>query len=190
MSPIQIKNSYNCSLAENANKAGISLDWEPVWITMQLSRQHFSSPDSSFSKHHDLFVRVTVNLLRCGHSVRFVATGQSMEPTIYDCEAITVQPISVSLVRTGDIILYEMPNRVIAHRVVQIVKSTPILSRSSFCNSDRDAIASSIRKCSTSSLEFILLGDAYEACDKPVKADQVLGQVICVERDGQKNHLG
>ena len=82
-----------------------------------------------------------------------------------------------------------MPNRVIVHRVVQIIKSVPNLSRLCSFNLGQDEIASPINEYSAASLELILLGDAYEACDKPVKADQILRKVVCVERNGQEIHL-
>ena len=144
------------------------------------------SPRSSVRDRIALFTQVSVDLLRSGFSIRFVATGESMEPTIHDGEAITVEPILPFQIKRGDIILYEMPNRVIAHRVVRIIKSVPILSRLAFCNSDRDAIGSSINEYSIPSFEFILLGDAYETCDRTVKVHQILGKVVSLERQGQR----
>ena len=78
---------------------------------------------SSLSPQH-LFVEVSSALLERGHSVRFRAPGRSMLPTIKEGEAITVEPVEPSAVRTGDIILYRNGNSVIAHRVVQIKQET------------------------------------------------------------------
>jgi signal peptidase I len=83
-----------------------------------------------------------------------------MHPTILDGDVITVQPMSPSDIKQGDIILYRSQSGVIAHRVVRIHKSndeTPI---------------------------WILRGDAPGAGDEPVVAHQVLGRVVSVERKG------
>lgn len=92
-------------------------------------------------------------LLRSGYGVRFRATGQSMNPTIRDGEAITVEPISPEDMRRGDIILYRTAKGFIAHRIILIEK-------------DDD-----------NGLVFIPRGDASATCDAPVSFEQVLGRV-------------
>ncbi len=42
-----------------------------------------------------------------------------------------------------------------------------------------------LAKCSSSeALQFVLRGDAAPSCDEPVKAGQILGKVISIERNG------
>jgi signal peptidase len=110
-----------------------------------------------------MFFKVTVDLLKSGQSVRFQAPGRSMTPTIRENETITINPVSASTVRKGDIILYSNKTGVIAHRVVRIRKKDASLQPHS----------------------FILRGDASITDDKPVAPGQVLGKVVSVERGGR-----
>ena len=113
----------------------------------------------------ELFLDISAELLHHGHRVRFRPGGGSMYPTIKDGEAVTVEPISPNNVRCGDIVLYKSDHRVIAHRIV------------------------GVRKREGGPLSFILRGDASESCDEPVRADEILGKVISVERDGRNINL-
>jgi hypothetical protein len=110
-----------------------------------------------------MFFKVTVDLLKSGQSVRFQAPGRSMTPTIREDETITINPVSASMVRKGDIVLYSNITGVIAHRVVRIEKNVASLAPNL----------------------FILRGDASITDDKPVTPGQVLGKVVSVERDGR-----
>lgn len=113
----------------------------------------------------DRFAHVASDLLRQGLGVRFCATGRSMQPTIWEGEPITVEPVSCESVRRGDIILCQIETALIAHRVERVV-----------LRNGRP-------------LEFILRGDAALQCDQPVAPDQVLGRVVRVERDGHEVSL-
>ena len=99
-----------------------------------------------------------------GNSVRFRPGGHSMSPAIRDGEAVTVAPVRASEVRRGDIILYRAERGLIAHRVLKL-------------RGELDAPV------------FITRGDASTSCDAPVDASQVLGRVICVERNGRRLSL-
>jgi hypothetical protein len=83
-----------------------------------------------------------------------------MSPAIRDGEAVTVAPVRASEVRRGDIILYRAERGLIAHRVLRL-------------------------RGETDAPVFITRGDAATSCDAPVSASQVLGRVICVERNGR-----
>jgi signal peptidase len=82
-----------------------------------------------------------------------------MHPTIRHGDVITVEPVAPSKLKRGDIILYRFQNDFIAHRIVNI--------------EERDGCG----------LTFILRGDASVTSDAPVKPEQVLGKVVCLERD-------
>jgi len=82
-----------------------------------------------------------------------------MHPTIRHGELITVEPVSPSELKRGDIILYLRQSDFIAHRIVRI--------------EERDGHG----------LTFIVRGDAAVTYDAPVKQEQVLGKVVCLERD-------
>jgi signal peptidase I len=119
--------------------------------------------ESRSSTESNMFFKVTVDLLKNGQSVRFQAPGRSMTPTIREDETITIDPVSASSVRKGDIILYNNETGVIAHRVVNIEHKDASLQPHS----------------------FILRGDASITDDKPVAPGQVLGKVVSVERHGR-----
>ncbi len=135
---------------------------------MKDSRDSVASPSLS-SNPFCLFTDVTIGLLRQGYGVRFYAKGWSMHPTIRDGELITVEPVIPSQVKRGDILLHYNGRSVIAHRVVRMAKRMFLL------NSHTAAINAS----------FILRGDASSTCDGPVDADQILGKVVSVERNGR-----
>jgi signal peptidase I len=108
-----------------------------------------------------MFLEVCADLLGRGYSVRFRPGGHSMSPTIRDGEAVTVEPVEPCEVRKGDIILYRTASSVIAHRVMLIES-----------REDAGPI-------------FHLRGDASSSFDAPVSAEQVLGAVVSVERNGR-----
>ena len=146
-----------------------------------------------------VFPDITAELLEGGHSIRFRAPGRSMLPTIKEGEAITVEPVELSAVRTGDIILYRNGNSVIAHRVVQIRQETSAGKSSLKARRAGPRAKRSLRPegpivvTHPSSLSphhsFLLRGDASFNCDYPVKPEQILGKVVSVERDGKSIDL-
>lgn len=115
---------------------------------------------SSVSSSH-LLLDLSTELLGRGKRVRFRAPGRSMYPTIRENEAITVEPVAPQDVKVGDIILYRSEKSVVAHRVIQI------------------------EKVKGETLRFILREDTWGTLDAPVKADQILGKVVSVERAGR-----
>jgi len=142
-----------------------------------------------------LFIDMSTGLLRRGQSVRFRAPGLSMHPAIKEGETITVVPISSFDIKRGDILLYIVGRKVIAHRVVSIKRrKSNSASDSSFnfsTHSTSHPSASSSTHSSTLSPRhlFILRGDASAICDEPVGAQQILGKVVSVEKDGQSIDL-
>ena len=81
-----------------------------------------------------------------------------MHPTIRHGDVITVEPVEPTNLKRGNIILYRLQNGLIAHRIVNI--------------EEREGCK----------LTFILRGDASITDDAPVKPEQVLGKVVCLER--------
>jgi hypothetical protein len=98
----------------------------------KLKSLHCPSPQSSLFNSRDsllntrfpqqLFIDVSTELLRQGQSVRFRAPGRSMHPTIKEGETIRVEPIAPFDIKRGDILLYLVGRKVVAHRVVSIKK--------------------------------------------------------------------
>ena len=120
-----------------------------------------------------LFTDVATGLLRQGYGVRFHAKGWSMYPTIKDGEKITVEPATLSQVKQGDILLHHNGRGVIAHRVVRVGRKKALFNT-------QDSIFDPF---------LVLRGDACSTCDEPVEANQVLGKVLCVERNGRLINL-
>ncbi len=132
------------------------------------------SKESAIRCAQPLFIDVSTELLRRGQCVRFKAPGLSMHPTIKEGETITVIPISSFDIKRGDILLYLVGKKVIAHRVVGIEKK----------KSD-----SSNQPSKFNPRLFLLRGDASTICDEPVEAKQILGKVVSVEREGRSINL-
>jgi signal peptidase len=108
------------------------------------------------------FCDLSAQLLSLGCGVRFRAPGTSMHPTIRHGDVITVEPVEPTNLKRGNIILYRLQNGLIAHRIVNIEEP---------------------EGCG---LTFILRGDASTTCDAPVKPEQILGKVVCLERGHRK----
>jgi hypothetical protein len=125
-----------------------------------------------------LFPNLLSDLLANGHAVKFRAPGDSMYPTICDGDVITVVPIESDAITIGDIILYGHTSGVVAHRVMRIIERSEARSRS--------ALEDSQNRSASETLRFILRGDAAIVFDDPVSADQVLGKVTLVERQGRR----
>ena len=111
---------------------------------------------------HAVFVKVSAELFKRGHMVRFRAPGWSMHPTIRNGEAVTVAPISPSDIRRGDIVIYRCNGNLFTHRVVRIARR------------EEDALV------------FTLRGDALGCPDEYVAGYQILGRVMYVERSGRE----
>ncbi len=162
-----------------------------------------------------LFIDVSIELLRQGQSVRFQAPGQSMHPTIKEGETITIAPVALFNIKRGDILLYIVGMKIIAHRVVRIKREkSDSISHSSdnfAIQSTSDSSANPVTHASSPSLAhssthsltqapthskelnprhlFILRGDASLTCDEPVEAQQILGKVVSVEKRGRSIDL-
>ncbi len=109
-----------------------------------------------------LLLDLTTELLSQGTTVRFRPSGRSMYPSIREGELITVEPVVASDVTLGDIVLYRSERGLIAHRVVDHRTQSSVLSP-----------------------HYFLRGDTSLSCDQPVGAEQILGRVIRVDRNGR-----
>lgn len=126
----------------------------------------------------DLFSEMLEETLNRGYSIRFRAPGDSMYPTICDSDLITVEPIKPAAVIVGDIILYEHKSKVTVHRVMRILKRSEKNSRS--------ALQGPQDRSLSETLEFVFRGDAAIKYDDPIRADQILGKVVSIERNGRR----
>ena len=128
------------------------------------AESRISNPESA-STPLVTFLAVSSELLARGYRVRFLAEGWSMHPTIRDKELITVASVVPSAIRRGDIVLCRHRRGVVAHRVVAIERGRRGMTM------------------------FVLRGDAAEGCDAPAAPEQVLGQVLAVDRAGRRVSL-
>ena len=108
------------------------------------------------------FKALAGDLLSRDKLIKFKASGFSMSPFIKNGDILEVQPNATSSIQIGDIILYsKMSDILIAHRVVSI-----------------DEYQGERR--------FITQGDSLFTPDDGVSSNQVLGQVMAVERSGRR----
>lgn len=145
-----------------------------------------SAPDADRIDNTKMFPSLIFDLLNNGHEVKFRAPGYSMYPTILHEDVITVAPIEASAVKVGDIVLYRDQQSLIAHRVINILKRSEKKSRSAPQGPlDRSVSPTGAITSTSETLRFILRGDARPACDDPINAEQILGKIVSVERNGR-----
>jgi hypothetical protein len=132
-----------------------------------------------------IYPELIADLLNNGHRVKFRAPGHSMYPTILNGDEITVEPIKPDAIEVGDIILYQVKENPIAHRVINILKRSERNSRSAPQGPQDRSGSPTWARPSSETLQFILRGDASPACDAPVAAEQVLGKIVFIDSNGR-----
>jgi signal peptidase I len=85
------------------------------------------------------------------------AYGGSMAPAIQPGDLLHIDRIPSPAIRRGDVVLFERDRRLFAHRVVRRTRDELIQTR----------------------------GDAHFRADPPIAADQILGIVTGVSREGR-----
>jgi len=104
-------------------------------------------------------LELATEILGRGERLRFRAFGFSMTPFICDGDLIEVEPIALDQVATGDILLLrDSQGGLLVHRVICRHLKRPWL---------------------------LTKGDALSGPDKPAQADQILGRVAALHRDGR-----
>src|SRR5262249_34474188 len=91
----------------------------------------------------------------------FRAYGQSMLPTVYPGDVLTVHRRKASTIEPGDIVVYVRQNRLFAHRVVK-------------------------KENVKTSIELVTRGDALTQFDPPVHQGEILGCVSAIARGDKK----
>jgi signal peptidase I len=110
--------------------------------------------------HPHVFAAVIDHALSTGRVARFRAEGASMYPTIRDGESIAIASVAADDIVAGDVLLCRHDTRLLAHRVVRV-------------------------SARGEARVFELRGDAKRACDAPIGAEAIVGQVIAVHRGGR-----
>src|SRR5579864_1186526 len=106
-------------------------------------------------RNSKLFTALCGDLLASGRSVRFQASGASMGEAVRHGDTICVAPVATDAVNEGDILLARPNGQWTAHRVVDIDKT---------------------------SSEVTLRGDANSDLDQVVRAANISGRVVAIER--------
>jgi len=107
---------------------------------------------------HDLKSALAIDGLQLSGSLRLKVTGNSMLPSLWPGDLLTVQAQLLATIRPGDIVLYSRNSRFFVHRVQRILSSEFLSTR----------------------------GDCMLSADPPVSAGAVLGKVVSVRRYGQE----
>lgn len=112
------------------------------------------------------FHALAQEVLGRGGSFRFQAGGSSMHPFIRGGDVLLVEPVAPARLRPGEIIFYHRGGT--SHMVHRLVRRVEKDGR----------------------LMFIAQGDNVVGADAPILAEQVLGMVVEIQRDGRRMRLG
>ena len=104
-------------------------------------------------------VALGTEILRRGELLRFSAGGESMYPSIRDGDVLTIKPVHPSLLRVGEVVFCKTASQAVAHRLVWAKRNGRGF--------------------------FLLQGDRNMRPDPPVRADQIMGRVVELSRDGR-----
>ena len=96
-----------------------------------------------------------------GRSVQILASGYSMFPFLRKGDLLTVEPVPMETIKRGDIVVFEMGEKWIAHRVINI-------------------------KRESNKLNFIPRGDTNLFCDLMVSKINYVGKIQKISR-GENN---
>lgn len=107
----------------------------------------------------ELGCELVADVARNFGEVRLKVTGASMIPSLWPGDVITIRPDAASP-RPGQIVLYRREGKVVAHRIRHI-------------RGDR----------------LITRGDSMRHDDPPIRQADIVGQVVCLVRNGHRVHL-
>jgi len=106
------------------------------------------------------FAFIAQKVLGRGRALRFRAKGGSMSPFIRNGDVVQVVPLK-GKINLGDVVFYRSSyGKTVIHRVIQRSKES-----------------------------IITRGDSVPSPDQPVLSKQVLGWVVCVEKNGWRIRL-
>ncbi len=103
---------------------------------------------------------VAESVRECGE-IRLCAVGTSMVPAIHPGDVLSIQPVNPKEISRGDIVVYAREQVLVVHRVVR----TPAESCEPY---------------------LVTRGDRLLHDDKPVRACDLLGQVVSIERQNRR----
>ena len=112
------------------------------------------------SQRREMCCELIDEVARTSGEARLKVTGASMLPAIWPGDMVTVRRYNPGELRPGQIVLYRREGTLTAHRIQQ-VSPTHLITR----------------------------GDSVPACDPPVAAAGIVGQVVGILRDGRTIQL-
>ena len=140
-------------------------------------RPRLQREDLRAAAHRELLAEVA----RKFGEIRFKATGDSMLPSVWPGDLLTVRRQSFSEFQSGEIVLYE-------REAGENTLTRPVspLAVGPVSPGGRGFVAHRI--VGRRGRQLITRGDSLRRNDAPVNEDQVLGRVVCVTRNGR--HIG
>jgi len=102
--------------------------------------------------------------IKNGHSVQTIASGTSMFPFLRRGDLLTVEPVPLETIKRGDVVVFELEDMWIAHRVIKI-------------------------RNSAEGVEFLLRGDTCIDFDPVVKRENYMGVVQVFSRKNSKKNM-
>jgi len=110
----------------------------------------------------NIFAELGADLIRSGKSIRFIACGDSMLPSLRGGDTLICEPVGQSQVRVGDIVFYLTPDKQsIFHRVIR-------------------------KRRQNNNLSFQVQADNSLKPDGWINEAQILGKISSIQR-GSKN---
>ena len=103
-------------------------------------------------------------IIRQGRSVQIFASGYSMFPFLRKGDLLTVEPVPMETIKRGDIVVFEIGEKWIAHRVIRVSR---VKNR----------------------IELSLRGDSCVAYDPVVNEENYIGAVIKFQRRNSIRNL-
>ena len=103
-------------------------------------------------------------IIRQGRSVLIFASGYSMFPFLRKGDLLTVEPVPMETIKRGDVVVFEMEQKWIAHRVVK-------------------------NRNSAEGVEFLLRGDTCIDFDPMVNRENYMGVVQVFARKNSKKNM-
>ncbi len=107
---------------------------------------------------------ISLKLLSTGVPIRVNLGGRSMLPFLKAGDMGTVIPAEVSALKTGDIVMFRVPAKMIAHRIIQIQQQG-------------------------GSYTIITKGDSSKNPDAPLPGSEILGKLVSFEHKGRTHDL-
>lgn len=111
-----------------------------------------ASPSRDQSKHN-----LAVEVLRKTGNLRLTAFGNSMLPTLFPGDILTIKAEPLAEIRAGDVVLFARHDRFFIHRTLR-------------------------QQQKNSETLLLTRGDAMPEADQPVTADELLGKIVSLQR--------